>query len=111
MAISDKPWSNFSDADYSEAQLAKASLIHDESATGKAAYKLRVREPDGTLNRNGVYAAAAALAGARTTLQATPAQKKTAARKLLALYHEIGKIAPDSVYKIAGEKPPKAKGA
>jgi hypothetical protein len=67
---------------------------------------LAVREPDGTLNRNGVHAAAAALAGARQSLQAPPDKKKAAARKLISLYREMDETAPESTYRIAGEKRP-----
>lgn len=105
MAVSDKPWGGFSAADYSDAEYARACLI-DQNAPGatkvKGKCKLPVREPSGALNRNGVHAAAAALAGARGGVQASPAEKAAAARKLKALYREIGEQPPASVARMAG---------
>jgi hypothetical protein len=64
--------------------------------------KLPVREPDGTLNKNGVHAAAAALAGARGGVDAPLTEKRKAARKLLALYRKLEEEPPASIQKLAG---------
>jgi hypothetical protein len=63
--VSDTPWSNFSDADYTDAQYTKATVYDRgkcnaamKDATAKQRYSLPVREPSGALNRNGVHAAA-----------------------------------------------------
>lgn len=102
--ISNRAWSTFTEADYTPEQWYEACLIKPVRAEYKAKYqaKLPVREPDGTLNRNGVHAAAAALAGARGGVDATPEEKRQAARKLLRLYQILGEEAPDSIRRMAG---------
>lgn len=77
-----------------------AAALRD--APAKTRYKLPVREPDGTLNARALGAAAAALAGARTTLKACPAAKAAAARKLVAAYRQARMTPPDSVSRLAG---------
>jgi len=102
--VSNKPWSQFQQSDYTDAQYQKACLI-DRGGSGSAKERcsLPVREPDGTLNSNGIHAAAAALAGAHGGLKnVSPADKKAAARKLLALYREVGDTPPPSLTKLAG---------
>lgn len=103
MAVSDKPWSRFSDSDYSDEQWYEACLIKPPKSeyTAKAQAKLPVREPDGTLNRNGVHAAAAALAGARGGVKASPEEKRKAARMLLRLYRELEEEPPESIKRMA----------
>lgn len=104
MNVSHKPWSQFSASDYTDAQYERACLIdRGGSSTAKERCSLPVREPDGTLNANGVHAAAAALAGAHGGLKnVTPAQKRAAARKLVSLYRQIGDTPPDSISRLAG---------
>lgn len=102
--VSNRPWGDFSESDYSPEQFCRAALI-DENPPGaqkvKANCKLPVREPDGTLNRNAVHAAAAALAGARGGVKASPEAKRAAARKLLRLYAQLGEEPPESIRRIA----------
>lgn len=102
--VSNKPWSQFSDSDYNDAQYERACLIdRGGSGTAKERCSLPVREPNGMLNRNGIHAAAAALAGAHGGLKGvSPAQKKAAAKKLVSLYHQIGDTPPPSITKLAG---------
>jgi len=101
MAISDKPWSQFSQADYMPEQMRRACLIHiDPNSDNKADHKLPVREPDGTLNRNGVHAAAV-LAGARGGVDAPPAQTRAAAQQLIRLYREMNEEPPESLRRLA----------
>lgn len=109
MAVSNKAWSSFQKSDYSDAQYKRAALICEGSGTPKETCHLPVREPDGTLNRNGVRAAAAALAGARGGVKVSPAAKRQAAKKLLALYKESGDTPPPSLYRIAGVNAPTGK--
>ena len=106
--VSNKPWGNFQESDYSVEQWHRACLIHlhDGAPTAKSECKVPVREPDGTLNRNALGPAAAALAGARSPLQAPADKKREAARKLIRLYREAGEFAPNSTYNLAGEKQP-----
>ncbi len=106
MAISNRPWGQFSEADYdTPASFCGASLI-DMNPSGeektKAMCKLPVREPNGDLNRNGVHAAAAALAGGRGGVQAPPEMKRRAARKLIRLYSELDEDPPESIRRLAG---------
>lgn len=103
MTISDKPWSRFSESDYSDEQWYEACLIKPAKSeyTARAQAKLPVREPDGTLNRNGVHAAAAALAGARGGVKASPEEKRKAARALIRLYRELDEEPPESIKRLA----------
>lgn len=65
MNVSNTPWPSFSQADYDDEQWQRATILdHETGNTPKERYGLPVREPDGTLNRHGVHAAAARLAGA-----------------------------------------------
>lgn len=107
MAVSNEPWSNFSDSDYADAgAFCDASLINLNQGPRrewtKANCKLRVYEPDGDLNRNGVHAAAAVLAGGRGGVQAPPEAKRSAARKLVSLYLQLKEQPPDSLRRLAG---------
>ena len=103
MVISDKPWSRFSESDYNDEQWYEACLIKPPKSeyTAKAQAKLPVREPDGTLNRNGVHAAAAALAGARGGVKAGAEEKRKAARALLRLYRELEEEPPKTIERLA----------
>lgn len=105
MAVSNEPWSNFSESDYADAAAYCRACLIDENAPGKPktkdACKLPVYEPDGDLNRNGVHAAAAVLAGGRGGVQASSAAKSAAARKLLRLYGQCGDVPPDSLRAMA----------
>src|SRR5262245_55069762 len=97
--ISVKPWSEFTKADYTLEQWHAACLIHlhDGPPTSKSQCKLPVRTPNGALNKNGVFAAAAALAGARGGVNA-PSEKTAAARKTIrGLYAQIGAKPPPSI--------------
>lgn len=103
MDVSSKPWGQFSPSDYTDAQWEAACIL--ERGTGNTAKErcaLPVREPDGTLNSNGVHAAASVLAGGRGGVNAPPAAKRAAARKLLSLYRQIGDPPPDSLTRLAG---------
>jgi hypothetical protein len=104
LPISEKPWGSFSEADYDVGQWHRACLVHlhDGTAESKAECKLPVREPSGTLNRNGVHAAAAALAGARGGMNAPAEKKRAAARSLRSLYRELDEDPPESVVRLAG---------
>jgi hypothetical protein len=103
MDVSPKPWGQFSQSDYSDSQWESACILDRGTGnTPKERYALPVREPDGTLNRNGVHAAAARLAGAGGDMNASPDAKRAAARKLVSLYHQIGDQPPDSITRLAG---------
>lgn len=97
--ISTKPWSDYSESDYTLEQWHRACLIHqhDGAPTSKTQCKLPVRTPDGVLNRNGVFAAAAALAGARNDIKATPEEKDKAASALRGFYKQMDAKLPPSL--------------
>ena len=107
MAVSDKPWSSFSDADYPDAgALCDAGLINlntgPRSDWTKGGCKLRYKEPGGAINRNGAHAAASVLAGGRGGVDAPPEAKRSAARKLLAVYRgDLKEEPPDSLVALA----------
>lgn len=97
--VSDKPWSDFSAADYTLEQYRRACLIVENGGKTKDDCKLPVREPDGTLNRNGCHAAAQRLG----QVDAPADEKATAARKLVALYkNSLKETPPDSLVSLAG---------
>jgi hypothetical protein len=97
--ISEKPWSDYTEADYTIEQWHAACLIHlhDGPPTSKSQCKLPVKTPNGALNRNGVHAAAAALAGARSPLKASSEQKAKAASALRRFYSQLDETPPDSL--------------
>lgn len=100
--VSTKPWSDFQESDYTLAQWHNACLIHlhDGPPTSKNQCKLPVKTPNGVVNKNGVFAAAAALAGARTALQAPIEKKAQAARKLISLYQQMNAKPPPSLFSL-----------
>lgn len=108
MALSTKPWGSITQTDYADANdYCDASLI-DQNKPGqsktKTACKLQVREPQklgGMVNRNGLFAAVAVLAGARGGVDIPMAAKKTAARMALRLYRENKLEPPASLVKLA----------
>jgi len=97
--ISERPWSAYTEADYTIEQWHAACLVHlhDGPPTSKSQCKLPVKTPNGALNRNGVHAAAAALAGARSPLKASSEQKAKAASALRRYYQQLGETPPDSL--------------
>ena len=106
MPISNKPWGSISESDYKDAEQFCGACLIDMNEPGKPKVKeqckLPVREPGGALNRNAIHAAAAALAGARGGVDAPLAEKRRAARKLLALYRELEEEPPESIKRLAG---------
>jgi len=109
--FSDKAWSQFSESDYETAQeFCDACLINLNEGPRdqwvKAKCKLPVREPKKAgfrYNRNGIHAAAAALAGARGGVDAPPEAKRKAARALIRLYRQMDEEPPESIKRIAGD--------
>jgi hypothetical protein len=100
------PAPNLSPDDY-----AKVCLM-DLNAPGapktKANCKLPVKKtPDGPYVIEAIHAAAGAhgIQG----VQAPADKKRQAASKLVSLYSEMGEVAPEAVYRIAGKQMPKGK--
>lgn len=85
-SVSDHAW-DFPQSAYTPEQWRHACLI--DSGTGdadaKSRYHLPVREPDGTLNRNGVHAAAGRL---DQVSGISDEQRTVAAKRLVALYRD-----------------------
>jgi HK97 family phage prohead protease len=105
MAVSDASWGQFTQADYSPEQWRRACLIDtgEGEPDSKARYKLPVREPDGTLNRNAAHAAASVLGGGRGGVDAPTDAKRTAARKLVGIYrNDLEEDPPESLMRLAG---------
>jgi hypothetical protein len=101
--VSNESWDG-DKARFSPEQYRRSALIDtgEGDPDSKERYHLPVREPDGTLNANGVHAAAAALAGARGALKASDEQKRAAARKLIAHYNTLKEDPPASIVRLAG---------
>jgi len=98
MSVSDKAWASFSPADYSIEQWRSACLVDTGQGdpNSKDRYKLPVREPSGVLNRNAVHDAAARIG------QMEPASMRAgAAKKLMALYRQMGETPPESMMMMA----------
>lgn len=93
--LSNKAWSGFSQSDYTPAQWAKACLIDkgEGDKDSKDRYALPVLEPDGTLNK----AALSAAAGRLNQVDASEEAKKAAAKKLMSLYNQAGMKVPGSL--------------
>ena len=97
--ISERPWSMWSSADYTLEQYAAACLVSPpaDQLKSKSQCKLPIKTPDGVLNRAGVHAAAAALAGARGGVQLSADERKTAEKKLKAAYKKLNEEPPPSL--------------
>lgn len=97
--ISEKPWSSYSEADYTLEQYASACLVSPPKAqlTSKSQCKLPVKTPNGALSRAGVHAAAGALAGARGGVQLTAEERASAKTKLRGYYSQLNEEPPPSL--------------
>lgn len=100
-SVSDTAWSEFSESDYSIEQWRRACLIGPDSPSeSKSDYKLPVREPSGTLNRNGCHAAASRIGQVSGV---SDDAKKAAAKKLVGLYRgQLDEDPPQSLLTLAG---------
>ena len=97
--ISEKPWSDYTAADYTIEQWHRACLIHQHEGppTSKNQCKLPVKTPSGVVNKNGVHAAAAALAGARGGVHASSTEKAAAKSAIRRLYSQMNEEPPPSI--------------
>jgi HK97 family phage prohead protease len=89
--FSTKPWSQFSQSDYTDAQWDAACLIPG---------KLPVLEPDGTPNVNGIHAAASRIGA----VDAPDSAKTSAARKLMSYYGRMKQTVPGGVLALASQR-------
>jgi hypothetical protein len=97
--LSIRPWSEYTSADYTIQQWHNSCLIHQHTGApaSKNQCKLPVKTPSGALNKNGVMAAAAALAGARGGVHASSSEKSSASKALIRYYHQINAQPPPSL--------------
>lgn len=99
-AVTDAPWGDVSQKDYTIGQWRRASLIGPAEPTDvKGDYKLQVRTPNGDLSRAGCHAAAARI----NQVDAPDADVKAAARVLVGLYRgQLDEEPPESLLAMAG---------
>ena len=91
--VSDKPWSDFSQADYSDEQWKAACILHKCDGMEKSCHGLPIKEPGGALNRNAVHAAAS-----RFNQVQAPAEAKAKAKAALrGAYKQIGEDPPEGI--------------
>lgn len=104
MAYTDAKWDGAA-SNYKDTDAYCAACLIDTNPSGKPKTqdncKLPVKTPDGDVNTNALGAAAAALAGARGGIQASPADKKSAAKKLISYYSGAKMTPPDSLKRMA----------
>ncbi|MDL4812808.1 hypothetical protein [Actinomadura opuntiae] len=101
--VSDAPWSEFTQADYTVEQWHAACLIHthDGDPTSKNQCKLPVYEPDGTLNRAAVEGSASS--GIYALKNVTDEQRQAAAEELVRLYNDdLNEDPPERLVELAG---------
>ena len=96
---STKPWSDFSQADYTPEQWHRACLIQGDGST-KGDDKLPIREPDGTINANAISAAAGRIGALKDV---SDADKRSAAETLAGLYDKIKRPVPPQVREVLGD--------
>lgn len=99
---SDRPWSSYTESDYTPEQYRRACLIDRGigDPDSKERYALPVREPSGTLNANGCHAAAGRI---NQVQGVSPEKRKAGARKLVGLYRsELKEEPPESLLRMAG---------
>lgn len=98
-----KPWGSYSESDYTLEQWYNACLIRPPKSDleSKSQCKLPIKTPSGVVNKNAIFAAAAALAGARTPIKASTSEKSKAARTLIRYYREMDKEPPESLTKMS----------
>jgi len=111
----DAPWDGDASRWEDAASYCDACLI-DLNPRGKDKIKalcmLPYKEPNGKINVRGVMAAAGGRGISRITrpegvsADAFAAAKKAAAKKLISLYRQMGRTAPEICYRLAGEKMP-----
>jgi len=111
MAITDEAWES-PESQLSAEEFCQVTLI-DENPKGQAKAKERcylpVRaRPGAAVNRNAVHAAAGGHGISRVQGVSAEARRK-AARRLVRLYREMGEVAPEHVYRLAGERRPAEK--
>jgi hypothetical protein len=105
MATTDKAWDG-SASRWPDAKSYCSACLVDTTPDGqdqtKSNCKLPYKEPDGTINTNALSSAAAVLNGGMGGLKGvSPADRKSAAKKLISAYSEAQMTPPDSLKRIA----------
>jgi hypothetical protein len=96
--ISEEPWDG-SASRFTPDQWRRACIVHLEDSMSKSAHKLPILEPDGTLSRAAVHAAA----GRIGQTDAPPAELAAARGRLRSAYRRLGEDPPDSLTASGGE--------
>lgn len=110
--FTDAPWdgaaSNYKDTDsYCSACLIDANPSGQKKV--QANCKLPYKTPDGAVSKGALRAISGALQGSRGGVEASPEDKRAAARKIIPLMKEAKIDVGDGLYKVAGLTPPAAK--
>jgi len=101
-AVSDRPWGDYTQADYTPEQWAAACIVDKGvgDPASKERYALPVKEPNGDLSRGGVHAAAARI---NQVQGISSSARQTAARTLIRYYGQLGEDPPESLRRMAGQ--------
>ncbi len=103
--FTNKPWDGSANRWPDAASYADSSLINlntgARSNWTKGNVKLPIQEPNGDYNVNAIHSAASVLSGGMGGVQAPPAAKKAAAKKLVALYARMKEDVPPSIKQMA----------
>lgn len=113
---STRSWGEISASDYPDAASYCSASLMDFNPSGqdkiKDLCKLPVKEPNGNYNVNGVLATAGGRGITRVqrpdgvSQEEFSTQRRRAARRIISLYRRIGRVAPESVFRIAGMRAP-----
>jgi hypothetical protein len=90
--VSEGEWDG-SASRFTPEQWRRSCIVHLDDSPAKSSHKLPIREPDGTLSRAGVHAAAARIG----QVDAPPAEIDAARERLRRAYRDLGEEAPDSL--------------
>lgn len=101
-SVTDQPWDGSASRWPSAVSYCTACLIDSNDGQKiKTKCSLPVREPGGAINRNACHAAAGALLGARGA-SFSPADKRAAAKQLVAIYrNDLKEQPPDELLALA----------
>src|SRR5882757_9569948 len=101
MAVSERPWGRYAEAEYSSSEWRSACLVDTGigDPDAKSRYKLPVREPMGEVNRGAVQAAAGGLAAVRGI---SSDMRSSVGRQLVALLRDVGEEPPEGLMTMAG---------
>lgn len=107
--FTDAPWdgsaSNYKDTD----AYCSACLIDQNDGSGpkvQAKCKLPYKTPSGAVSKGALRAISGALQGSRGGVEASPDDKRAAAKKIIPLMKEAKIDVGDGLYKVAGMQPP-----